>query len=131
MNQETLAGGSGNPVIDGDLVHPVGCSGTKHAVQAPSGSLRTQPQDGIPHPADASRPMQSHDQEAPEHDLSRMKATHDSHDPTYGRDTGPSIAKARQHPQITRASTLKSHTHMQQVARCAHVHIGGGADGPG
>jgi len=53
MNQETLAGGSGNPVIDGDLLHPVGCSGTKHAVQALSGSLRTQPQDDIPHPADA------------------------------------------------------------------------------
>jgi len=30
-----------------------------------------------------------------------------------------------------RARTLKTHTHMQQVARCAHVHMSGGVDESG
>ena len=31
----------------------------------------------------------------------------------------------------SRADTPKTHTHMQQVARCAHVYITGGSDGFG
>ena len=115
MNQETLAGGSGNPVIDGDLVRPVGCSGTKHAVQALSGSLRTQPQDDTPHPADASRPMQAHDQEVPEHDLSRITATRDSRDPENNRGTVLRVANALRHPQITHARATSC-----PVCTCAH-----------
>ena len=31
----------------------------------------------------------------------------------------------------SRTNPVKSHTHLQQVARCIHVHIAGGADGYG
>ena len=115
MNQETLAERSGSPVIDGDLVHPVGCSGARHAVQALSGSLTTQPQVDIPQPVDASRPMQSHDQEAPEQDLSRMTATYDSHYLKIDRDTGFRVANARRHPQNTHA-----HATSCLMYTCAH-----------
>ncbi len=47
--------------------------------------------------------MQSHDQEAPEQDLSRMTATHDRHDPENDHETGIRVAYAPRHPQITHA----------------------------
>ena len=42
----------------------------------------------------------------------------------------------RQHADVRRqarmrAETPKSHTHLQQVARCTHVHTRAGADGHG
>ena len=52
MEYETLVGLSGDSVVEGGLVHPVGRSAVNQAVQAFSGSLRTLPQDDSPHPAD-------------------------------------------------------------------------------
>ena len=115
MEYETLVGLSGDPVVEGDLVRPVGRSGAKQAVQVLSGSLTTQLQGDVPYPADASRPMQSHDQEAREHDLSRMTATHDSHYLKNGHDTSLGFAKARQHPQKTHALATSC-----PVCTCVH-----------
>ena len=115
MEHETFVGRSENPVVEGDLVHPVGCSEAEHAARGLCRSSRIQSQETIPHPGDASRPMQYHDQEVPEHDLSRMTATHDSHDPENNRGTVLRVAIAPRHPQITHA-----HATSCPMCTCAH-----------
>ena len=103
MDQESLSGCSGDPVVDGDLVHPVCCSepykpsGLSQDRSGPSHRtiLRTQ--------QTTSRSMQPHDEEALEQELSRMTATYDSHYLKNGSNTGHHIANARRHPQNTHA----------------------------
>jgi len=66
----------------------------------------------------------SRDRETPEQILSTAIAIHDGHDPK--KTDGALSSQSR-----LGADTFESHTHVQQVARCAHAHITGCADGYG
>jgi hypothetical protein len=59
--------------------------------------------------------MQPHDQEAPEHDLNRMTATHDSHYLKIDSNTGLGFVSARRHPQNT-------HAHATSCGMYTYVH---------
>jgi len=118
MQHKKLIDHSGDPVIGGGLFHSVGCSRATQAVQALSGSLRTQPQDDSPHPSPANRQIQSHYQEAPEHDLSTTTAAHGSQVSKNDRDTGFSVAKARQDPQNTHARATSCGMYTCSHRRC-------------
>ena len=120
MEYESVAGLSGDPVFVGGFVVSAGRSCSEYDIQFLSESLGTQAQDHFPHLMPTNRSRQMHDQEPPGQDLSGMIA---AHDPEKGHDTDISVANAHH--------TLKSHTHVQQVVPCVHVHIAGGTDGYG
>ena len=131
MEYKTLVGLIGDLAVEGDLGGPMVYSRVEQPVHALSGSARTQAQNHSPHPPHERMSRQSHDRETREQNLSSTIATRVSHDPENDHETGIRVAFAptppnHTHPQITH--TPKSHTHMQQVAGCIHVHIGGAAD---
>ena len=115
MEYSTLVGLSGYPVVEGDFVGPVGSSWPEQDVQSLSGSARIQAQDHSPDQTHTEMPRQSHNREPAEQDRSTATATHDSRHPKHNRDTGPSVAKARQHPQNTHA-----HATSCGMYTCAH-----------
>ncbi len=126
MKHKTLIDQSGDPAVEGGFVHPDSHSWPELNARSQSGSARTQAQDHSPHPTHAKMSRHSHDRETREQSLSTTIATRVSHDPEDDHDMGIRVAFAPRHPQITH-----TRTHVQQVARCAHVHITGGADGYG
>jgi len=84
MEYETVVGLSGDPALVGGFVVVVGRSCSEYDIQFPSKSHRTQAQNHSPHPTHTNGPRQTHDQEPPEQDLSRMIA---AHDPEKNHDT--------------------------------------------
>jgi len=99
MKHSTLIGHSGDPAVDGGVGHSAGCLWPGNNVQAMSRSTRTQAQERSPQLAQTKMPRQAHDGERPEQAPNAATPTSDGHDPIHDRDTGPRIAKARQHPQ--------------------------------
>ena len=100
MEYETVVDLSGDPAFVGGFVVSAGRSCSEYDIQFLSESLRTQTQDHSPQPTHTNRPGQTHDQEPPGQDLSRMIATHD---PEKDHDMDIRVANAHTHPQNTHA----------------------------
>jgi hypothetical protein len=122
MGDETRVGLGGDPVADRGFVAPGGRSRPRDNVQSPPGSGRIPPEAHSQHPTRTRMSRNQLHGERPEQSPSATTVTDTSHDPKHERITPVEVAAARGHPQDT---------HMQQVARCIHVHIAGGADGLG
>jgi hypothetical protein len=120
MEHETLAEHIGGLASEEGLAVAVGDSWIRDNAQSLSGSARILARDDAPQPKHiTTQANPTIDKSANSIGIPRLPLT----TATIGSPTVTLAPASRR-----RASTLTTHTHMQQVAGCIHVHIRGGAD---
>ncbi len=103
MEYETLVGLSGDPVVDGGLVHPSAHSWPRQDALSLSEASTAHAESQSPQRMQTKMSRHSHDRETREQNLRSTIATRVRHDPENNRDTGIRVAYAPRQPQITHA----------------------------
>jgi len=106
MEHSTLIVLSGDPAVDGGLVHPAGRLWPGHNVQAMSRSARTQALEHSPRPTQTKVPRQCDDGERPEQAPSAATPASDGHDGNLTTLLGTSKTAFVEESAVSRARSL-------------------------